>query len=90
MRREPALRNVAAETQEGGLRVRCSIDRAQAGRLGVSMQNVDDMLNDAFGQRQISTIYTQSNQYRVILEAPPQYQRDPKALDKIYVTGATT
>ncbi len=54
------------------------------------MQSVNDTLNDAFGQRQISTIYAQSNQYRVILEAQPQYQHDPNSLSKIYVTGATT
>ena len=66
------------------------VDRETAGRLGVSMQSVNDTLNDAFGQRQISTIYTQSNQYRVILEAQPRYQRDPGALSKLYVTGAST
>ena len=87
MRREPILRNVAAETQTGGLRSQVRIDRQNMGRLGVSMQNVDDILNDAFGQRQISTIYTQSNQYRVILEASEQYQRDPKALEKLYVAS---
>jgi multidrug efflux pump len=87
MRREPILRNVAAETQTGGLRSFVRIDRENMGRLGVSMQNVDDVLNDAFGQRQISTIYTQSNQYRVILEAAEQYQRDPKALEKLYVAA---
>ena len=54
-----------------------NVDREKAGRLGVSMQNVVDALNDAFGQRQISTIYAQNNQYRVILEAAAQYQRDP-------------
>jgi len=82
---EPALRNVAAETQTGGLRDVVRVDRESMGRLGISMQNVDDVLNDAFSQRQISTIYTQSNQYRVILEAAPQYQRDPHALEKLYV-----
>ena len=61
------------------------IDRENMGRLGITAQNVDDILNDAFGQRQISTIYTQSNQYRVILEAAAQYQRDPTALEKLYV-----
>ena len=61
------------------------VDRETAGRLGVSMQAVNDTLNDAFGQRQISTIYAQANQYRVILEAQPRYQRDPTALSKLYV-----
>ena len=66
------------------------VDREQAGRLGVSMQSITDTLNDAFGQRQISTIYGQANQYRVILEAQPRYQQDPNALSKLYVTGANT
>ena len=90
LRSNPALREVASEAQEGGLRVLVDVDRGEAGRLGVSMQSVTDTLNDAFGQRQISTIYAQSNQYRVILEAQPQYQQDPNSLSKIYVTGATT
>jgi multidrug efflux pump len=85
LRRTPGLRNIAAETQEGGLRALMRIDREKMGRLGISAQNVDDVLNDAFGQRQISTIYTQSNQYRVILEAAPQYQHDAAALEKLYI-----
>jgi multidrug efflux pump len=90
LRGNPALREVASEAQEGGPRVLVNIDREQAGRLGVSMQSVTDTLNDAFGQRQISTIYGQSNQYRVILEAQPRYQQDPASLTKLYVTGAST
>jgi multidrug efflux pump len=90
LRGDPALRQVASEAQEGGPRVNVNVDREQAGRLGVSMQSVTDTLNDAFGQRQISTIYGQSNQYRVILEAQPRYQQDPGSLSKIYITGATT
>jgi multidrug efflux pump len=90
LRNNPALREVASEAQEGGPRVLVNVDREQAGRLGVSMQSVTDTLNDAFGQRQISTIYGQSNQYRVILEAQPRYQQDPTSLTKLYVTGATT
>jgi multidrug efflux pump len=90
LRTEPALREVASEAQEGGPRVLVQVDRGEAGRLGVSMQSVTDTLNDAYGQRQISTIYAQSNQYRVILEAQPRYQQDPNSLSKIYVTGATT
>ncbi|MBI1868937.1 MAG: efflux RND transporter permease subunit [Methylocystis sp.] len=85
LRADASLRNVAAETQNGGLRTFLHIDREQMGRLGITAQNVEDTLNDAFGQRQISTIYAQSNQYRVILEAAPQYQRDPTALEKLYV-----
>ena len=64
------------------------VDREKAGRLGVSMQLVNDTLNDAFGQRQISTIYGQANQYRVILEAKPEYQRDPASLSKLYVPAS--
>jgi len=85
LRNDPRLRNVAAETPTGGLRSFLRIDRVRMGRLGITTQNVDDILNDAFGQRQISTIYAQSNQYRVVLEAAPQYQRDPHALEKLYV-----
>jgi multidrug efflux pump len=90
LRRDPALREVASEAQEGGPRVMVDVDREKAGRLGVSMQAVTDTLYDAFGQRQISTIYAQANQYRVILEAMPRYQDDPAALSKIYVTGSST
>jgi len=85
LRRTPGMKNVAAETQDGGLRALMKIDREKMGRLGISAQDVDNVLNDAFGQRQISTIYTQSNQYRVILEAAPQYLRDMSALEKLYV-----
>ena len=90
LRSEPAMREVASEAQDGGPRVMVQVDRGDAGRLGVSMQSVTDTLDDAYGQRQISTIYAQSNQYRVILEAQPRYQQDPNSLSKIYVTGATT
>src|SRR3954464_11977436 len=85
LRDEHTLRDVSSEEQEGGLRAYINVDREKAGRLGISMQVINDTLNDAFGQRQISTIYGQANQYRVILEAAPQYQRDPTALTKIYI-----
>ncbi len=88
MRQDGLTRNLAAETNDGGLRVYVDVDREKAGRLGINMQAVDDTLNDAFGQRQISTIYAQSNQYRVILEAAPQYQNDSAALGSLYVNGA--
>ncbi len=88
LRASGVLRNVAAETNDGGLRIFIDVDREKAGRLGVGMQAIDDTLNSAFGQRQVSTIYAQSNQYRVILEAAPQYQTDPAALAKLYVAGA--
>ena len=88
LRASGVMRNVAAETNDGGLRIFVDVDREKAGRLGVAMQAIDDTLNSAFGQRQVSTIYAQSNQYRVILEAAPQYQGDPSALSKLYVAGA--
>jgi multidrug efflux pump len=87
LRTEPALRQVASEAQEGGLRTFINVDREKAGRLGVSMQVVNDTLNDAFAQRQISTIYAQTNQYRVILEAMPEYQQDPTSLSKLFVSS---
>ena len=90
LRKNPALHEVASEAQEGAPRVLVDVDREKAGRLGVSMQTITDTLYDAFGQRQISTIYAQANQYRVILEAMPRYQEDPAALSRIYVTGSST
>ena len=90
LRGNAAFGEVASEAQEGGPRMQIEVDREQAGRLGVSMQSVTDTLNDAFGQRQVSTIYGQANQYRVILEAQPRFQQDPNALSKLYVTGAST
>ncbi|MBX9844274.1 MAG: efflux RND transporter permease subunit [Xanthobacteraceae bacterium] len=84
----PVLRDVVSDAQDNGLQMMIDIDRETAGRLGVSMQTVLDTLNDAFGQRQISTIYGQANQYRVILEAMPKYQNDPRSLSKLYVPAA--
>jgi multidrug efflux pump len=84
---DPVLQDVASEAQQGGLQVMVRVDRERAARLGVSMQAVNDTLNSAFGQRQVSTIYAQANQYRVILEALPQYQEDPSSLGKLYLNG---
>ncbi|WP_316166541.1 MULTISPECIES: efflux RND transporter permease subunit [unclassified Bradyrhizobium] len=88
MRRDPLFRDVSSEAQDGGLRAELTIDRQRAGQLGVNLQGVTDTLNDAFAQRQISTIYGQANQYRVVLEALPMYQRDPSVLSKLYLPGA--
>jgi multidrug efflux pump len=88
MRRDPLFRDVSTEAQDGGLRADLDINRQRAGQLGVSLQGVTDTLNDAFAQRQISTIYGQANQYRVVLEALPMYQRDPSILSKLYLPGA--
>ena len=72
----PQLRDVASDDQNLGLQARVVIDRDAASRFGIRMQTIDDMLYNAFGQRQISTIFTQSNQYRVVLEVKPQFQDD--------------
>jgi len=87
LRSERLLREVASEEQDGGLRTNIQVDRETAGRLGISMQSVNDALNNAFGQRQISTIYGQANQYRVVLEAMPHYQRDMSSFSKLYLPG---
>jgi multidrug efflux pump len=91
LRNEPQLRDVASDMQNGGLAVNVSIDRDTAGRLGVLPQNVDDTLYDAFGQRLVSTMFTQLNQYHVVLEVDPQFRDNPDDLTKLYVktTGAT-
>ena len=83
----PALRDVASDQREDGLRIALLVDRARAARLGVTMQAIDDTLYDAFGQRQISTIYGQSNQYRVVLEADPAQAGDPEAIGLLRVPG---
>jgi multidrug efflux pump len=83
----PSLTDVNTDREQGGLQANISIDRPAAARLGVNIQDIDSALNDAFSQRQISTIYTQRNQYRVILEVNPQDQRDPNDLTHIYVPG---
>ncbi|WP_337269104.1 efflux RND transporter permease subunit [Oryzifoliimicrobium ureilyticus] len=84
----PLLIDVNSEVELGGGRLSVEVDRQLAARLGISMQNISDTLYDAFGQRQISTIYGQANQYRVILEAAPRYQSDPESLKQIYLNGA--
>ncbi len=89
LRSDPMFRDVSSEAAVGGLRAALDIDRQRAGQLGVSLQAINDTLNDAFAQRQISTIYGQSNQYRVVLEALPEQQRDPGVLSKLYLPGAS-
>jgi multidrug efflux pump len=85
----PELRNVSTDQQNGGLGAELDIDRLTAGRLGVTPQTIDDTLYDGFGQRQVSTMFTQLNQYHVILEVDPQYQKSPKSLDDIYLPSTT-
>jgi multidrug efflux pump len=85
LKKLPQLTNVATDQQPGGLAVYLTIDRITASRLGISPSTIDNTLYDAFGQRQISTMYTQVNQYHVILESAPQFQKDPDQLGHIYI-----
>ena len=87
LKRDLRLIHVSSDIQEDGNAVMINTDRVIAGRLGVTMQALNDTLYDAFGQRQVSTIYGQSNQYRVILEVDPKFQTDIAALGSIYVPG---
>jgi len=89
MRDEPVLRDTASDSSDNGLKADLNIDRDTASRLGILPQQIDDTLYDAFGQRQISTIFTQLNQYHVVLEVAPEFARDPGALDNIFVKSAT-
>jgi len=81
----PELEDVATDQQPGGLAVSLVIDRPTASRLGIAPTTIDNTLYDAFGQRQINTMYTQLNQYHVILESEPQFQLDPNKLNKLYI-----
>jgi multidrug efflux pump len=88
LRALPELRDVASDNQDRGLRATLMIDRDTASRLGITTQMIDDALYNAFGQRQIATMFTQLNQYRVVLELQPEYRRTPAALDNLYITPA--
>jgi multidrug efflux pump len=90
LKQVPQLADVASDLQNKGLQAYVDIDRDAASRLGVSVSAIDDALYDAFGQRLISTIYTQANQYRVVLEAAPRYQLGPESLGQIHVTATGT
>jgi multidrug efflux pump len=85
----PQLIDVASDLQNQGLQAFVQIDREAAGRLGVTVAEIDTVLYNAFGQRLISTIYTQSSQYRVVLEAAPSARRGPAALEGLYLPGVT-
>ncbi len=90
----PELEDVATDQQLGGLAVSLVIDRVTASRFGIAPTTIDNTLYDAFGQRQISTMYTQVNQYHVVLESEPQFQLDPNKLNHLYIqsnasSGAT-
>ena len=89
LRALPEMRDVATDQQNNGLEANLVIDRDTASRLGILPQAIDDTLYDAFGQRQVSTIFTQLNQYHVVLEVNPQFQQGPDALNSIYVKSNT-
>ena len=82
------LTDVATDRQPNGLQATVNIDRSTASRLGVNIQSIDAALNNAFAQRQISTIYTQRNQYRVVLEADPNYALEPHDISKLHVPAS--
>jgi multidrug efflux pump len=85
----PELRDVASDHQDAGLQTRLVIDRTSASRLGITPKALDDALYDAFGQRQISTIFTDLSQYRVVLEARPDLATGPQALDQVFLRSSS-
>ncbi|WP_439541576.1 multidrug efflux RND transporter permease subunit [Hyphomicrobium sp.] len=89
LRASPHLRDASSAAADGGLAARINVDRDTAGRLGVTMQAINDALNNAFGQRQVSTIYAQANQYRVVLEVKREDQSDPGRLARLYIPSST-
>ena len=97
LKESPQIRDVSSDRQDLGLEARLDIDRSNASRYGISTQLIDNTLYDAFGQRQVSTIFTQLNQYRVVLEVKPEFKQSPDKLRDIYIpvsptaaTGTTT
>jgi len=87
LRKNPGLHDVSSDQQDKGLQLSMVFDRSTASRLGITPQMIDDALYDAFGQRQVSTIFTQLNQYRVVLAVKPDFQKGPEALQSIYLRG---
>jgi len=85
----PELRDVASDQQNAGLQARLVLDRTTASRLGITPQNLDDALYDAYGQRQISTMFTQLNQYRVVIEASPELQQRPESLGDLFLKSSS-
>jgi multidrug efflux pump len=89
LRLDASFRNVNAVEEDEGLATNIVVDRVRAGQFGVSLQSISDVLNDAFAQRQISTIYGQANQYRVVLEVDPRFRTDPTALAALRLPGVS-
>jgi multidrug efflux pump len=89
IRQIPGLRDVSTDRESNGLEANVVVDRAAASRLGVQVQAIDDTLNDAFAQRQIATVYTPRNQYRIVIEIDPNLQKSPRDLEQVYVPSNT-
>jgi multidrug efflux pump len=90
MKAQPVLTDVDTDQQENGVETYVNVDKDSASRLGINSRDVDNALYDAFGQRQVATIYSELNQYHVILGVAPQYMRSPQALDDVYVPARGT
>ncbi len=90
LRKMPELEEVATDQQPGGLAVRVAIDRVTASRLGIAPATIDNTFYDAFGQRQINTMYTEINQYHVVLESDPRFQTDPDRLSRLYIQAGAS
>jgi multidrug efflux pump len=90
LRKHPELRDISTDQQPHGWAEKLVIDRATASRMNISADQIDSTLYDAFGQRQVSTLYTQSNQYHVILEASPEFQKSPQSLENIYLKSPSS
>ena len=88
LQKDKKLKDLTTDQQQRGLQSDVVVDRKKASQLGIQPQQVDSALYSAFGQRQVSVMYTDRNQFHVVLEALPEYLKDPTALDKLYVTGA--
>src|ERR1700751_2791691 len=88
LQKDSKLKDLTTDQQQRGLQSDVVVDRKKASQLGIQPQQVDSALYSAFGQRQVSVMYTERNQFHIVLEALPEYLKDPTALDKIYVTGA--
>jgi multidrug efflux pump len=89
IRQIPGLRDVSTDRESNGLEANVVVDRAAASRLGVQVQAIDDTLNDAFAQRQIATVYSPRNQYRIVIEIDPSLQKSPRDLDQVYIPSNT-
>ncbi len=88
MRKLPGLADVSSDQQNNGLQASLVYDRLTASRLGITPQIIDDTLSDAFGQRQVSTMFTQLNQYHVVMEVEPEFWQSPEGLKQIYIRAA--